>query len=101
MRAKPDVSDFSGVARDPNEFLDGGETEFRGPAETPPTGVPGPQTMTVPMPELKQTVQKMFRLRPETAHALRMGAAQESADSGRRVTETEIVERLLRERYGL
>lgn len=45
------------------------------------------------------TVQKLFRLRWDTANALRMGAAQMSTKQARRVTETEIVESLIRQHF--
>jgi hypothetical protein len=47
------------------------------------------------------TVQKLFRLRWDTANALRMGAAQLSTKQAKRVTETEIVERLIRAHFKL
>lgn len=42
------------------------------------------------------TVQKMFRLRWNIAAELKAEAGRESSREGRRVTETEIVERLLK-----
>lgn len=101
MRPKPDVTPFDVLAKDPSEFLDGARTESPG---RPAVGIPSPSpardrpetrevTLAVAKPE--PTVAKMFRLRWDVAAALKFGAAQESMTSGRRVTETEIVERLL------
>ncbi|WP_200155325.1 hypothetical protein, partial [Chromatium okenii] len=81
-KLKPDVSAFM---KDPNAFLDGA-------AETPRT-----QTVMVEITKPEPTVQKLFRLQWDVASALKLRALQESASSRRRVTETEIVERLLRE----
>lgn len=89
MRTKPDVSGFLPVPKDPTTFLNGAEA------------VPEAKTVTRDVPKPEPTVQKLFRLRWEVVNALKAGAAQESATSRRRVTETEIVERLLREHYGL
>jgi len=46
-------------------------------------------------------VQKLFRLRWDIDCALKLGAAQESAKTGKRVTETEIVQQLLKKHYNL
>ena len=83
------MSSFRAFAKDPNAFLDGAS------ADAPAV----PTTLAIAKPE--PTVQKLFRLRWELASALKMGAAQENAASGRRVTETEIIERLLREHSGI
>jgi hypothetical protein len=96
MRTKPDVSDFAQAPRDPSAFLDGAGADF-----PPPPAAPGPRTVLVELVKPEPTVQKLFRLRWDVASALKVGAAQESAANGRRVTETEIVERLLRQHYGL
>jgi len=98
MKPKPDVSKFSGLPRDPNDFLDGASAEFPGQAEA---GAPRVKTVMIEVAKPEPTIQKLFRLRWNVASALKVGAAQESAATGRRVTETEIVERLLREHYGL
>lgn len=45
------------------------------------------------------TVQKLFRLRWDTAHALKMGAIELSNKNGKRITETEIIENLLRKHF--
>jgi hypothetical protein len=44
-------------------------------------------------------VQKLFRLRWDTSQALKLGALHESTTEGRRITETELVEALIRERF--
>lgn len=91
MKVKPDVSGFSGSVKDPNDFLDGAGVD----------GGKEARTVLIHVAKPEATVQKLFRLRWDSAGALKVGAAQESASSGRRVTETEIVERLVRAHYGL
>ncbi|MBV5308369.1 hypothetical protein [Chromatium okenii] len=78
MKLKPDVS----------AFLDGA-------TETPI------QKIMVEITKPEPTVQKMFRLRWDVASTLKLKALQESATSRRRVTETEIVERLLQQYFDL
>jgi hypothetical protein len=78
MKLKPDVS----------AFLDGA-------TETPT------QKIMVEINKPEPTVQKMFRLRWDVASALKLKALQESALNRRRVTETEIVERLLQQYFNL
>ena len=46
-------------------------------------------------------MQKLFRLRWDIANALKLGAAQESAKTGKRVTETDIIQQLLKKHYSL
>ncbi|NCA72049.1 MAG: hypothetical protein EOM91_18610 [Sphingobacteriia bacterium] len=103
MKPKPDVSSFDGLSKDPSDFLDGARTESPGrPAVGTPTPAPvQPETreVTLAVAKPEPTVPKMFRLRWDVAAALKFGAAQESITSGRRVTETEIVERLLKKYY--
>ena len=114
MKRKPDISSFAQPPKDPTAFLEGASadrSEKAGapiPAQAPapaagqPTAPPPPAAAlaasdeaTMPVP----TVQKLFRLRWDTANALRMGAAQMSTKQARRVTETEIVESLLRKHF--
>jgi hypothetical protein len=89
MKSKPDLRGISQPSRlDPNDFLDGADSEQG-------------QTIRRDRKELipakpEPTVQKLFRLRWDVANALKMEAAQSSVEQGRRVTETEIVERLIR-----
>lgn len=101
MKPKPDVSGFSQKPRDPGAFLEGAVSEF--PVKTGATSSGTPLTMPVMSDVVKPEpiVQKLFRLRWDSAYALKLGAAHESAAQCRRVTETEIVERLLREHYKL
>lgn len=89
MKKKPDISSF-GLAKDPSAFLDAGAGDLANTSatQTPPT-----------KPE--PTVQKLFRLRWDTAYALKMNAVRESIENGSRVTETEIVEALIRKHLGL
>jgi hypothetical protein len=86
MRKKPDVSKFSPLHKDPNDFLNG----YADRQEEPK-----------PVRKPEPTVQKIFRLRWDTANALKLHAANQSVASGKRVTETEIVEGLLREFLGM
>jgi len=93
MKRKPDVSQFS-TRRDPNELLEGADEARQVKSEpTPPKEPPTSQTVTITLPKPEPTVQKRFRLRWDVANALKVGAAEESAASGRGVTETEIIER--------
>lgn len=103
MKPKPDVTPFDGLSKDPSEFLDGARTESPGrpavgipsPSPSPARAQPETREVTLAVAKPEPTVAKMFRLRWDVAAALKFGAAQESMTSGRRVTETEIVERLL------
>lgn len=93
MKKKPDVSSFAGAQKDPTNFLEGGAADR---VEKPPVLQPPAEPLR-PEP----TSQKVFRLRWDTVNALKLGAAQQSIASGRRVTEAEIVETLLREHFKL
>ncbi len=94
MKSKPDLRGLDRPSRlDPNDFLDGADPE-RG-QELPPER--SSQVAAKPEP----TIQKLFRLRWDVANALKMEAAQASVEQGRRVTETEIVEELIRTRCGM
>jgi hypothetical protein len=90
MKRKPDLSGISQpLRRDPNDFLDGADSEQGQPTRR------DRKELIPAKPE--PTVQKLFRLRWDVANALKMEAAQASVEQGRRVTETEIVEGLIRE----
>ncbi|MHB8314434.1 MAG: hypothetical protein ACYDCW_01790 [Acidithiobacillus ferrivorans] len=94
MKSKPDLRGLGRPSRlDPNNFLNGADPE-RG--QEPPTERSS-QVAAKPEP----TIQKLFRLRWDVANALKMEAAQASVEQGRRVTETEIVEELIRTRCGM
>lgn len=99
IKSKPDIKSFK---KDPNEFLEGGEADkaLSKPAAYEPARS---KTAEVPVEALKPepTVQKLFRLRWDIANALKIGAAQESAKTGKRVTETDIVQQLLKQHYNL
>jgi hypothetical protein len=98
MKGKPDLSGFT---RPPepkkplDEFLREGAAD-QAAQEAESSAQQGKEEVK-PEP----TVQKLFRLRWDTVTALRTGAAEESAAQGRRVTETEIVEALIRKRFKL
>lgn len=92
MRKKPDISSF-GLAKDPSAFLEAGAGDLANTSAA--------QTRQAQPTRPEPTVQKLFRLRWETAYALKMNAIRESVESGSRVTETEIVEALLRKHFGL
>lgn len=100
MKAKPNIDAFRQPAKDPTEFLESGvadRTEARPAPSVPATTAVLPVTAVKPEP----TVQKLFRLSWDAASALKMGATQASIAGGKRVTETEIVEQLIRQHYKL
>jgi hypothetical protein len=99
MKAKPNIDAFRQPAKDPTAFLESGvadRTEAR-PALSPAAAPVVTSDVLVTKPE--PTVQKLFRLRWDVANALKMGAAQASIATGKRVTETEIVEELIRKKF--
>lgn len=93
MKKKPDVSFFVNYKKDPASFLEGGIADAADNFEI--NNNSDSKKKTTP----ENIVQKLFRLRWSTASALKIGAAKESATTGRRVTETEIVYSLIREHY--
>lgn len=100
MKAKPDISGFVS-SKDPTEFLEGGAGD-----QANRTGTQASQTAVVPpdvTPPVKPepTVQKLFRLRWDVANALKLGATEASISTGKRVTETEIVEALICKHFKL
>lgn len=102
MKGKPDVSSFvqrPAPAKPLDDFLREGAADQAvaapEPAQSPDAAGSGAGLKPEP------TVQKLFRLRWDTVNALRLAAAQESTAQGRRVTETEIVETLIRKRFKL
>lgn len=110
MKGKPDVSSFTqrpAAAKPLDDFLREGAADQalqvadHRPAE--PAAQPGAAMGRASEDEHKPEpqVQKLFRFRWDTVNALRLGAAEESNVQGRRVTETEIVEALIRKRFKL
>lgn len=91
MKLKPDVSSFQQPPRTVDAYLDGAVADRRIEQES----------VTVSFVKPEPVIQKMFRLHWDAVTALKKGAAQESAQQGRRVTETEIIERLIRQYYKL
>lgn len=102
IKAKPDIKSFK---KDPNEFLEGGEADKAMlkansvDAHNNADSIQAQAQIEALKPE--PTVQKLFRLRWDIANALKLGAAQESARTGKRVTETDIVQQLLKQHYSL
>ncbi|WP_226856133.1 hypothetical protein [Acidithiobacillus thiooxidans] len=91
MKSKPDLRGMNKASRlDPNDFLEGAESGQSQASRSQQTEL----IATKPEP----TIQKLFRLRWDVANALKMEAARSSVEQGRRVTETEIVEELIRKR---
>jgi hypothetical protein len=105
MKGKPDLRGFTQMpapAKPLDDFLREGAADqaIQGAG---PLQVPSSSGAVVPVDEHKPEpqLQKLFRFRWDTVHALRLGAAEESNVQGRRVTETEIVESLIRKRFKL
>lgn len=101
IKAKPDIKSFK---KDPTEFLEGGEADkamAKKPAAVESPAVVEPPVQVIEAFKPEPTVQKLFRLRWDIANALKLGAAQESARTGKRVTETDIVQQLLMKHYSL
>ena len=94
MRGKPDLEGIATPRKDPTAFIEGGAGDVADKAVlvTKPTIADDKP----PVP----TIQKLFRLRWDVAKALKAKAAEESGP-GYRVTETEIVEGLLKEHFGI
>lgn len=101
IKAKPDIKSFK---KDPTEFLEGGEADkalAKKPSEIESAPAEEPKAQVIEAFKPEPTVQKLFRLRWDIANALKIGAAQESARTGKRVTETDIVQQLLMKHYHL
>lgn len=101
IKAKPDIKHFK---KDPTEFLEGGEADkalAKKPVEVESRSIEEPQVQMMEAFKPEPTVQKLFRLRWDIANALKLGAAQESARTGKRVTETDIVQQLLKKHYNI
>ncbi len=92
MRGKPNTDQFK--PQELHQFLESGAADR---AESIASVAKAVVEVEVAKPE--PTVQKLFRLRWDTVNALKLGAAKQSAALGRRVTETEIIENLLRLHY--
>ena len=96
MRGKPDLTGIATPLKDPTAFLEGGAggVAAKPPPDAPKAAAPAADEPPVP------TVQKLFRMRWDIAKALKDAANAESVP-GHRVTETEIVERLLKQHFGI
>lgn len=93
MRGKPDLSGIATPAKDPTAFIEGGAGDVADKTSAPKQAIVDEEP---PVP----TVQKLFRLRWDVARALKAKAA-EASGPGHRVTETEIVEDLLKRHFGI
>lgn len=101
IKSKPDINSFK---KDPNDFLEGGEADkplSNLPKVAQKNSVEETTAYIIEAFKPEPTVQKLFRLRWDIANALKLGAAQESAKTGKRVTETDIVQKLLKKYYNL
>ncbi|HDL7697700.1 TPA: hypothetical protein PXQ72_004463 [Yersinia enterocolitica] len=84
MKKKPDLADF----KDPTSFLEGGAADLAEKGRTPQ------RQDKVDKPVSQQ---KIFRLSVEVVNELKLHVARQQAETGVRTTETEIVEKLLRD----
>jgi hypothetical protein len=101
IKSKPDIKIFN---KDPNDFLEGGEADkalSKPRSAQERTSIDDTMAYAIEAFKPEPTVQKLFRLRWDIANALKLGAAQESAKTGKRVTETEIIQQLLKAHYNL
>lgn len=96
MRGKPDLAGIATPLKDPTAFLEGGAGDVADNIHRDVLKPDTPKADTPPVP----TVQKLFRMRWDIAKALKDAANSESTP-GHRVTETEIVERLLKQHFGI
>ena len=101
IKSKPDIKSFN---KDPNDFLEGGEADKAlSKSRSAPEKTADKEATAFAIEAFKPepTVQKLFRLRWDIANVLKLGAAQESAKTGKRVTETDIIQQLLKKHYNL
>lgn len=84
MKKKPDLANF----KDPTNFLEGGAADLAEKGRTPQ------RQDKVDKPVSQQ---KIFRLSVEVVNELKLHVARQQAETGVRTTETEIVEKLLRD----
>lgn len=97
MRGKPDISpSVSTIPKDPTGFLEGGASDAAGLLANRAGNGPYETEKKPPV----ATVQKLFRMRWDIAQALKDKAYSESSP-GHRVTETEIVENLLKRYFDI
>ncbi|MBH2548128.1 hypothetical protein I5Q23_24785 [Serratia marcescens] len=84
MKKKPDLTNF----KDPTSFLEGGAADLAEKGRTPQ------RQDKVDKPVSQQ---KIFRLSVDVVNELKLHVARQQAETGVRTTETEIVEKLLRD----
>lgn len=87
MKKKPDLNGL----KDPTDFLNGGAADLAERKNTKKNKIK----------ERVATQQKIFRLSVDVSNALKIHVAQSQANTGIRITETEVVEKLLREYLGI
>lgn len=93
MRGKPDLSGLTSP-KDPTAFLEAGMGDIvKASPSSSSNHFDTEQEPPIPV------VQKLFRLRWDIANTLKADALKESMKTGKRVTETQIIERLLKDYY--
>ena len=93
MKDKPDIQALQ-------NFINAGDRESLAPDEVEPDEIPT-QGVTVTLTPPRQRVQKIFRIRWDVVAALKVASMQESEKLDRRVSEAEIVERILKKHFGI
>ena len=88
MRSKPDLTQFI-VPKDPSAFLESGAADLADRVQ--PRGRRKKEVVLQ-----QQRDQKVFRLSVDICQALKNEAYRRSIESGKRVTENELVEQALR-----
>ncbi len=92
MKGRPDTSAFHKIQSLDN-FLDDGAADLANRNSV--------KTAEKIVAKSEPLIQKIFRLRKDTVCALRTGSSEESNKTGKRVSETEIVEKLIRQHFKL
>ena len=95
MKDKPDIQALQ------NFITAGGRESITPESEEPTLPDPSGQGVTVTISPPRQRVQKIFRLRWDIVAALKVASIQESEKLDRRVSEAEIVERVLKKHFGI
>lgn len=93
MKKKPDLKEFVQPSKDPTDFLNSGIADIAEREDSSSKATSSVRFADKKKPE--PTVQKIFRLRWDVANALKLHVAEQSIALGFRVTETDIVNKLL------